>query len=237
MITSGLVEPVGGFFSTKNRPESPLHGQQVPTFDLSHRPPLDPFVLILFIHKLFKPRQELPLPFFGGVVKVRFHLPDRSARQLTIPLFALFLSKPLLAFACQKQGEGSSRIRILAELLDDGEPGYINVLIVTDRLDDLIELLNLPGERVFGQMALASIGWLCRSRWLCGDLCSWRMLMGAEGRFDSFLQVLKGLIDGFVSTALNRLDQARYRRSNSASNLGRLVLDRAFLMIFRRFIA
>ena len=25
-----------------------------------------------------------------------------------------------------------------------------NVLIVTDRLDDLIELLNLPGERVFG---------------------------------------------------------------------------------------
>ena len=34
-----------------------------------------------------------------------------------------------------------------------------------------------------------------------------------------------------------RLEQARYRRSNSASNLGRLVLDRAFLMILRRFIA
>ena len=34
-----------------------------------------------------------------------------------------------------------------------------------------------------------------------------------------------------------RLEQARYRRSNSTSNLGRLVLDRAFLMILRRFIA
>src|SRR5271157_5857325 len=108
VITSGLVEPVGGFFSTENRPESPLHGQQVPVLDLPHRPPLDPFVLILFIHKLFKPRQEPPLTIFGRIVHVGFHLSDRTARQLTIPLFALFLSKPLLALGCQKQGEGSA---------------------------------------------------------------------------------------------------------------------------------
>ena len=50
VITSGLVEPVGGFVSTENRPESPLHGQQVPVLDLPNRPPLVPFVLILFIH-------------------------------------------------------------------------------------------------------------------------------------------------------------------------------------------
>ena len=49
------------------------------------------------------------------------------------------------------------------------------------------------------------------------------------------LLVLGGM--HFFTTALNTLEQARYRRSNSASNLGRLVLDRAFLMILRRFIA
>ena len=103
-----------------------------------------------------------------------------------------------MALSCQKQGEGTSSIRVLAELPDDCEPGHLNVLVATDRLDDLIELSELSGQQVFRGLPFALIRRLRRSRWLCGDSTLGGWLMSAEGRFDSFLQVLKGLIDGFV---------------------------------------
>ena len=72
-------------------------------------------------------------------------------------------------------------------------------------------------------------------------------LPGVEGRrYGSWVRVPGAGIELVYSivqasstfpVAWTYLEQARYRRSNSASNWGRLVLDRAFLMILRRSIA
>jgi hypothetical protein len=57
--------------------------------------------------------------------------------------------------------------------------------------------------------------------------------LGEEGR-----DRISGLSHGFDFQRLSRrLEQTRYCRSKSANSFGRLVLDRAFLMILRRFIA
>ena len=66
-----------------------------------------------------------------------------------IASFPRFLTKPLLSLPGEEQGEGFSRLGILAELLDDGEPSDLNVFFTTNRFDDLIELVDLLGQRAY----------------------------------------------------------------------------------------